>query len=101
MSWVLVIDTEHCPLDPVHPGQVRRLLARGQAAVWRRAPFTLILQRAAPDTPPQPLRLTLDPGSRTTRLSLVTETEAGTGTETTRTAAPEGEGERASVSAGR
>ncbi len=73
MSSVFVVDTERRPLDPVHPGAARRLLARGQAAVWRRSPFTLILQRAVPDAQPQPLRLKLDPGSRTTGLALVTE----------------------------
>ena len=41
--------------------------------MWRRYPFTLILQRAVPDAAPQPLRLKLDPGSRTTGLTLVTE----------------------------
>ena len=73
MSYVFVLDTEHRPLDPVHPGTARRLLARGQAAVWRRFPFTLILQRAAPDAAPRPLRLKIDPGSRTTGLALVTD----------------------------
>ena len=74
MSWVFVLDTEHRPLAPVHPGHARRLLARGQAAVWRHAPFTLIRTRAVPDARPHPLRLKLDPGSRTTGLALVTET---------------------------
>ena len=79
MSWVLVLDTEHRPLDPVHPGAARRLLARRQAAVWRRAPFTRILQHTVPAAaalpPPQPppLRLTRDPGSRTTGPALLTE----------------------------
>src|SRR5690348_14011632 len=73
MSFVFVVDTDHRPLDPVHPGHARRLLSRGQAAVWRRYPFTLILKRAVPDAQPQPLRLKIDPGSRTTGLALVTE----------------------------
>src|SRR5262252_5986359 len=76
MSWVLVVDTEHRPLDPVHPGQARRMLSRAEAAVWRRYPFTLILKQAVPDAKapqPQPLRLKLDPGSRTTGLALLTE----------------------------
>lgn len=73
MSYVFVIDTEHRPLDPVHPGHARRLLSRGAAAVWRRSPFTLILKRAVPDAAPRPLPLKIDPGSRTTGLALVTE----------------------------
>ena len=73
ISYVFVVDTEHRPLDPVHPGHARRLLKQGAAAVWRRYPFTLILKRAVPDAAPQPLRLKIDPGSRTTGLALVTE----------------------------
>ncbi len=76
MSCVFVVDTEHRPLDPVHPGAARRLLSRGRAAVWRRSPFTLILKRAVPDAQPHPLRLKLDPGSRTTGLALVTASPA-------------------------
>src|SRR5262249_16960921 len=95
MSCVLVVDTTHRPLDPVHPGQARRLLSQGQAAVWRRSPFTLILPRAGPDAPPHPLRLKIDPGSRTSGLALVTETapaaQAAEGTEGTEgTEGPEG-----------
>src|SRR5262249_43185230 len=75
MSCVGVVDTEHRPLDPVHPGLARRLLARGQAAVWRRYPFTLILTRPGPAARPHPLRLKIDPGSRTTGLALLTEPE--------------------------
>src|SRR5262249_55515271 len=54
LSYVVVVDTEHRPLDPVHPGAARRLLARGQAAVWRRYPFTLLLKRALPEAAPHP-----------------------------------------------
>ncbi|HST87395.1 MAG TPA: RNA-guided endonuclease IscB, partial [Ktedonobacterales bacterium] len=66
-------DTEQRPLDPVHPGHARRLLSRGRAAVWRRAPFTLILKCVVPNATPAPLRLKIDPGSRTTGLALVTD----------------------------
>ncbi len=79
MSYVFVVDTDHRPLDPVHPGHARRLLAQRQAAVWRRYPFTLILKRAGPDAAPTPLRLKIDPGSRTTGLALVTDGTEGTG----------------------
>lgn len=73
MSLVFVVDTEYRPLDPVHPGQARRMLARGEAAAWRRHPFTLIIKRAMPDATPTPLRLKIDPGSKTTGLALVTD----------------------------
>jgi 5-methylcytosine-specific restriction endonuclease McrA len=75
MSRVFVLDTNHRPLDPVHPGAARRMLSRGAAAVWRRYPFTLILKRAVPDAEPTPLRLKVDPGSKTTGMALVTETD--------------------------
>src|SRR5215831_13538782 len=103
MSWVLVVDTEHRPLDPVHPGAARRLLSRAEAAVWRRYPFTLILQRAVPDAAPQPLRLKLDPGSRTTGLALLTEPAiSARATAASATAAPpSAAAARAASSAGR
>ena len=40
MSWVLVLDTEHRPLDPVHPGAARRLLARRAVRHARRQRHT-------------------------------------------------------------
>ena len=43
MSFVLVVDQQRQPLDPVHPGRARVLLTAGHAAVLRRYPFTLIL----------------------------------------------------------
>jgi 5-methylcytosine-specific restriction endonuclease McrA len=76
MSQVFVLDTEHRPVDPVHPGAARRRLTTGRAAVWRRAPFTLILKRAVPPatTRPVPLRVKGDPGSRTTGGAVVHDT---------------------------
>jgi 5-methylcytosine-specific restriction endonuclease McrA len=73
MSSVFVVDTEQRPLNPVHPGHARYLLSRGDAAVLRRYPFTLILRRALPNVPIAPLRLKLDPGSKTTGLAIVNE----------------------------
>lgn len=79
MSFVFMVDTQYHPLDPVHPGAARRLLARGAAAVWRRYPFTIILKHAAPGAAPTPLRLKVDPGSKTTGLALVTDDSAEAG----------------------
>jgi 5-methylcytosine-specific restriction endonuclease McrA len=73
MSWVFVLDTEKRPLNPVHAGQARRWLTAGTAAVWRRYPFTIILNQALPHVPVEPLRLKVDPGSRTTGLALVND----------------------------
>jgi hypothetical protein len=45
VSKVLVVDTEKRPLNPVHPGRARILLSSGQAAVYRRYPFTIVLKK--------------------------------------------------------
>jgi 5-methylcytosine-specific restriction endonuclease McrA len=76
MSWVFVLDTEHRPLAPVHPGNARWLLTQGRAAVWRRYPFTIILKRGVPEAQPKALRVKIDPGSKTTGLAVVSD---GTG----------------------
>ncbi|HEX6293060.1 MAG TPA: RNA-guided endonuclease IscB [Herpetosiphonaceae bacterium] len=73
MSQVLVIDTHKQPCDPVHPAAARKLLSSGQAAVWRRYPFTIILKTARA-AEPDPLRLKLDPGSKTTGIAVVNDT---------------------------
>lgn len=73
MSYVLVLDTNKQPCDPVHPAQARKFLSNGQAAVWRRFPFTIILKMPA-SQPAHPLRLKLDPGSRTTGIAVVNDT---------------------------
>jgi 5-methylcytosine-specific restriction endonuclease McrA len=70
---VFVVDVEKRPLDPCHPARARRLLDQGKAAVWRRYPFTLILQRSVADAQPHPLRVKLDPGSRTSGLAVVND----------------------------
>lgn len=73
MSKVFVLDTNKQPLDPVHPGQARLLLKRGRAAVWRRFPFTIILNAAVASPQVEPLRLKLDPGSKTTGIAVLHE----------------------------
>ena len=73
MSKVFVIDTKKQPLNPVHPGWARLLLKEGKAAVYRRYPFTLILKNDIPEPQVQPLRLKLDPGSKTTGIATVND----------------------------
>ena len=73
MSNVFVIDQNQRPLDPVHPGRARLLLSQGKAAVFKRFPFTLILKTTVEEPKVQPLRLKIDPGSKTTGLALVNE----------------------------
>ncbi len=71
MSFVFLVDTNRQPLSPVHPGRARLLLKAGKAAVLKRYPFTLILKTAIEQPQVQPLRLKLDPGSRTTGIAIV------------------------------
>lgn len=73
MSNVFVLDTNKRPLDPVHPGWARKLLSTGQAAVWRRYPFTIILKKEGAELHTSPLRLKLDPGSKTTGIAIVND----------------------------
>lgn len=70
MTSVFVVDTHRTPQTPVHPAVARKLLRAGQAAVWRRYPFTLILKAPGPLFV-RPCRLKIDPGSRTTGLAIL------------------------------
>jgi len=73
VSNVFVVDTKKQPLNPVHPGYARLLLRQGRAAVYKRYPFTLILKAVVECPKVQPLRLKIDPGSRTTGIVLVND----------------------------
>ena len=73
MSLVFVVDQQQRPCAPVHPGRARHLLNRGRAAVYRRYPFTIILKEGEPTEESEPLRLKIDPGSKTTGLALVND----------------------------
>lgn len=72
-NFVFVLDTNKQPLDPVPPGQARRLLKQGKAAIYRRYPFTIILKYAVSDPKTKLLQLKLDPESRKTGIALVQE----------------------------
>jgi len=84
MSKVFVIDTNKQPLQPCHQARARQLLKKGKAAVYRRYPFTIILKYTVPMVSPaklsgentaeiQPLRLKIDPGSKTTGLAIIND----------------------------
>ncbi len=73
MSHVLVIDQNKTPLDPIHSGRARKMLTHQQAAVYRRYPFTIILKAAHPNATVAPLRIKIDPGSKTTGLAVVND----------------------------
>jgi len=73
LSQVFVLDSNKQPLAPTHPARARLLLTAGKAAVFKRFPFTIILKRAVENPQCPPLRLKIDPGSKTTGLAIVSD----------------------------
>lgn len=73
MSNVFVLDTNKQPSNLVHPGRARRLLSTGKAAVFKRYPFTIILKKAISEPHVEPLRIKVDPGSKTTGIAIVND----------------------------
>jgi 5-methylcytosine-specific restriction endonuclease McrA len=69
-NYTLVLDTNKRPLDPVHPAVARKLLSNSEAAVFRRYPFTIILNSVV-NTGTQPAQIKLDPGSKTTGIAIL------------------------------
>lgn len=71
-NYAFVLDTNKVPQNPVHPAEARKLLRGGKAAIYKRYPFTIILKSAS-DGPLfiRPLRLKIDPGSKTTGMALL------------------------------
>ncbi len=67
---VLVIDTNKKQLNPCRPAEARLMLKEGKAAVFRQFPFTIILKEVSQEEV-RPLRLKIDPGSKTTGMALV------------------------------
>src|SRR5215475_5629054 len=51
----------------------RKLLSRGEAAVFHPAPFTIILKTEEPDVQTPDLQLKIDPGSKTTGVAIVNQ----------------------------
>jgi len=69
---VLVLDKRKHPLMPCTEKRARLLLARGRAVVVRAYPFTIRLKdRIGGMT--QPIRVKIDPGSKTTGIAVVRE----------------------------
>ena len=69
-NYTFILDTNKQPLLPVHPAAARKLLSCGEAAVFRRYPFTIILKNVV-DTDTQSVQIKLDPGSKTTGIALL------------------------------
>src|SRR6266536_2343596 len=79
-AMVFVLDQKKQPLMPCTPKRARLLLQRGRAVVHRVQPFVIRLKdRRVQDSILQPLALKIDPGSKTSGITLarVQETEEG------------------------
>src|SRR3989338_6781665 len=70
MMNVFVIDKNRKVCNPVHPGKARLLLKKGKAVVFGQFPFTIILKEESHETV-RPLRLKIDPGSKTTGVAVI------------------------------
>lgn len=81
-NYVLVIDTNKTPCNPVHPATARKLLSQKQAAVFRRYPFTIILKTISTEVV-EPIQIKLDPGSKITGIVLVQDNRVIFGAELT------------------
>lgn len=73
---IFVLDTNNKTQNPVHPAEARWLLSEGKAAVLRQYPFTIILKEEIVEAEPKPLRIKIDPGSRTTGIA-ITDDDTG------------------------
>ncbi len=74
---VFVLDKRKRPLMPCSEKRARLLLERGRARVHRLVPFTIrLVERTVEASVVQPIRIKIDPGSKTTGMALVRESEA-------------------------
>lgn len=78
---VFVLDKHKRPLMPCSEKRARLLLERGRAREHRRYPYTIrIVDRLVEDSVLHPVRIKLDPGSKTTGIAMVRDADDG-GTE--------------------
>lgn len=73
---VFVVNKNKKPLNPCHPAKARKLLKQGKAVIHKRYPFTIRLKYLVDTTNNhQSYRIKIDPGSKTTGLSIVKNKE--------------------------
>lgn len=82
-NFVFVLDTNYQPQNPIPPGQARRLLKQGKAAVYQRYPFTIILKYKISNPKVESHQLKIDPGSQVTGLAIVQDDRVIWGAELT------------------
>jgi len=69
-----VLDKNLKPLDPCHQARARELLKKGRAKVFKRYPFTIVLQdRVLENSVTHCHRIKIDPGSKATGIAVVQE----------------------------
>ena len=68
---VFVLDTNRKPLAPCHPARARKLLKIGKAKIFKKYPFTIILEKEAKEENEGEYRLKIDYGSRQTGLAIL------------------------------
>lgn len=68
---VFVLDTNRKPLTPCHPARARKLLKIGKAKIFKKYPFTIILEREVEEENEEEYRLKIDYGSRHTGLAIL------------------------------
>lgn len=76
-NYVLVLDTQRSPLAPCQPARARELLSKGKASVFRRHPFTIILNYVPEGPIKNDFDLRIDPGSKTTGIAVVSQGKRG------------------------
>lgn len=70
-NYIFLIDSNKTPMNPIHPSHARKLLEANKAAVFRRYPFVLIMNRVVENIITYPITLKIDPGSKFTGIALV------------------------------
>ena len=81
-NHVFVLDKNKKQLDPTHPAKARKLLKARRAKVFRRYPFTIILQDSEErDCIIHSHQLKIDPGSKTTGLAILQDNQVVWATE--------------------
>ena len=68
---VFVLDSNKTPLDMCHSARARKLLKQGKAKIYRKIPFTIILNKMVDSKPENSYRLKIDYGSRHTGLAIL------------------------------
>jgi len=68
---VFVLDINRKPLSPCHPAKARKLLKQGKVKIFKKYPFTIILNNEIKEENNNTYRLKIDYGSRYTGLAIL------------------------------